>query len=262
MFKKGATDPNFEGKPIKEIIGILRAILPHELEAGLRMLADRYMSILIDDMNNIANVKLGPREKRIGCFGPYTKPGWKVIDKCMKKVSDLGFAAITGKGFYLPNSSKFYSINEIMSPIIRQEIKRIRGYIFAEHFVKLVQGSVFYLNEIRTQFPELWGSYRNNIPSLGFIKHESISKSADNCLYLRVRKDFTQCLTRDRSLCEAEYAVGSFCPFYTSVNIPLALRELLYTKGNSLFAIKKLKNIDPILKNFICTCQQQLKPAR
>jgi hypothetical protein len=240
VFKKKATNPNSVGKSVKEIIGLLRAILPEELEAGLKMLANRYMNVLIDDINNIANERIGPREKRIGCFGPYTKHGWKVVQKMMEKVSDLGFAAITGRGFYLPNSHKFYPIKELMSPIIEHEVKRIRGYIFAEHFVKLTYGAIFYLNEIRTQFPELWGAYRNGIPSLGFIQHKTVSHTSNNCLYLEVKKDFSQCRAPERSLCESEYGVGSFCPFYMSINIPTSLRELLYAKGNSLFAVKNL----------------------
>ena len=235
-------------------INILRMILPEAVDIAEGRLVERFMEMLIDDMDQLANRKVGQRKKRIGVYGRYTKSGWKVIDEVMKRVSRLGFVAITGKGFYLRNKpSEFHAIKEIMSPKVRSEVEggKIRRTLFYEYFVTLAQKAISYLNEIGTQYDELRGCYKNQIPVCAFIRHESIWRRYIHCPYLVPKKNYVECTVPKMVLCTRQYIRGRFCPFKESVRVPVALRELLLSEESRLIGVRKLKDIQPVLREFL-----------
>jgi len=240
---------NFSSKDLE----ILRLILPETVPEATDKLVDRFMRLLIDSMNQLADEKIGPLEKRIGVYGRYTESSWKVIDEVMKKVSKLGFAAITGKGFYLPKiPRKFHPIGEIMSPTVKSELEedRIRKTVFHEYFVLLAQKAISYLNEIGSQFDELRGCYKNRIPIMGFVIRRSIWRELP-CPYLIPKNNYVECNVPRMALCSAQYIQRRFCPFHSSSSIPIALKELLFAEENRLIGIRKLRDIEPVLEEFL-----------
>ncbi|MFQ6056239.1 MAG: hypothetical protein ACE5J9_07980 [Methanosarcinales archaeon] len=132
--------------------------------------------------------KIGSKESRVGVFGPYPEGGEKVIMKVAKMVSELKFAAITGRGFFLPRQPKvFHSIRELIPPYAHKARKVIPDHIIFHEFPRLVSKGIFFENEERGQLVELQGCLAYEIPVLGFIRHKTISASR-SCNFLIVKK--------------------------------------------------------------------------
>lgn len=75
----------------------------------------KVMDLIVKLMDLLATIKMGQKKNRVGVFGPYDAANRKVIDELMKKLSTLGWATITGEGYYLPSDPEsFHKIEEIM----------------------------------------------------------------------------------------------------------------------------------------------------
>ena len=201
-------------------------------------------------MNLIADKNFGPKEKRIGVFGPYPNGGREIIDKVAKMVCSCNFIAITADGFYLPEDcGVLQNINEIINLPVRGIQELLPGHIFFRHFPRIVDKAIFFENDERGQVTELYGCHDYNIPCLGFIIHEKL-RNKTNCLFLRRKRDYSICDATSEQLCYHNFQ-NIFCPFYDSINIPWFSKQLFFENENQLIAVKKLENLRPAIEEFI-----------
>lgn len=233
-----------------EMERILRKVLEPNI---LGIVYDHFIEPSIGWVCSLADQKIGPRETRIGVFGPYPEGGEKIINEIAKIVSKHGSAAITGKGFYIANEpGRFHVIDEIMPQMIGKIKLLVGDRRFFYHFPRLVNKAIFNMHIERTQVVELQGCYDFKIPMMGFIRHEDIGHQKKNkCNFLTVKNSYSECIVPSRDLCIHEVIPRLFCPFYDSVDIPWSSKQLFLTEENRLVAIEKMSAIETILKEFI-----------
>jgi len=204
---------------------------------------------------------IGPRSNRIGVFGPYPSGGREILDQIAKMVSSLGFSAIAGFGYYLPNDPDDIHKLEGISPksiraIFRAKMSSLGGdtipeYLFYKVIPRLVWKAIFFMNESRGQIPELFGCAEERIPSMGFIMADEISRAEANCPYLFLNSTYAECTVPDKILCAGDAINQPFCPFYHSVNIPWLFKEIFLREGNRLIATTELENLRPLLQEWL-----------
>lgn len=234
------------GREEREALKLLRRTIPIGYDRISSVLMDTSLSV----MNLLADKKCGPKERRIGVFGPYPNGGREIIDSTAKMVCELGFIAITADGFYLPNQCDiFHNIDEIMPSPIHKVKSMLPGRIFFHHFPRLVEKAIFYENDERGQVAELYGCHAFYIPCLGFIIHDKFWNE-NNCIFLSFKDVYSICETVSEELCYHDL-LRPFCPFYESINIPWFSKELFLTDENQLVATKNLEDLKPALEEFV-----------
>ena len=202
-----------------------------------------------------AKREIGPRRLRIGVFGSYPEGGKDIIIEIAKNISKLGFAAITGMGYFLPNrSEELLEISRISPPVVRDffTIDEIPLYWYYRLFPRLVNKAIVNMSMLGGQIPELEGCFEEKIPTLGFIITEEISRGIADCAYLSKNQIHTECLVPSHVKCLGIAPRRPFCPFYDSVNISWLYKQLfIRRKENRLVAVKRLKSLGLILKDFL-----------
>ena len=230
----------------RKSLNLLRRMIP----AGYKHLSKRFMDMSIGIMNLLADKKCGPKERRIGVFGPYPNGGRKIIDNVAKILCEFGFVSITADGFYLPNNCDvFYNINEIMNNPVHMIKNLLPGHIFFYHFPRLVEKAIFFENDERGQVIELNGCHDHNIPCLGFILHKKFFNH-NNCIFLKLKNGYSLCDATSKQLCYHK-GLPMFCPFYDSINIPWFTKQIFFTDENHLVATENLEDLKPAIKEFI-----------
>lgn len=231
-------------------INFLRKILPNMEAYSIRVLIQRYMDLLIDDINQSITLHIGPIDNRYGCYGPYTESGKPILQAVMKYISSGGRAVITGDSYLVPTSEDFLPLESCFSPIALREKKIVDKIEFYRNFIRLSKKAVIFLNEIRTQFPEAEGCNDYNVPALGFIIHDTICNES-NCIYLQQKETYSECYAPNKYLCEAQHDEDTFCPFHDSISIPSALRDVFLREDNRLIAVSKIEDLYPLLDEFV-----------
>jgi len=208
---------------------------------------------LISAFNKVLNIRIGPRETRIGVFGPYPKGGKKVIQSVAQVVSKLGYNAFTGNGVYRKNNpNDLIEINDILPAHVQKVRKRIPDRILFHEFPRLVSKAIFFENDERGQYEELRGCMEYEVPALGFIRHRKIL-SSKKCNFLLDRRIFSECGAPEPALCPHESNKSKFCPFYDSIDIPWFSKEILLAKENKnrLVAIRRIPSFLKVIKEFL-----------
>jgi hypothetical protein len=220
-----------------------------ELKAILNM-----EELIVFTLNLLADKLMGPKEKRVGVFGPYELMDRTLILKVMKIVWKKGFVAFSGIGYYKPNDSKLYPIDPFKSNFIYWFFKIISSPLRYWHiFPSIGSKAVFNLSLLRTNIIELEGCVEYRIPILGFVLRDTIYKEnpLENCEYLRLNKNYSECVAPDISFCR----FTRFCPFTSlPIMLPEAIREVFikkYDPKNRLIAVRELKYLDIPISEFL-----------
>lgn len=229
----------------------------------LRRFVDETWPKILEKMINViavfqedkAKQKIGPRKIRVGVFGPYPGKGKEIIMQVAKYVSDMGFAPITGDGFYLPNnSSDFHDIEELSHPAITElfDLPDVPQYQYYHVLPRLTRKAIFLMNDERGQTIELIGCFDARIPVLGYIVHNITTYGDLDCVFLANKSEISACTVRDHISCLGNARKRPRCPFYDSVDISWMTKQLfLRRKQNALVAVKRVQDLRPILGNFI-----------
>lgn len=207
----------------------------------------------------LAQHKIGPKNIRIGVFGPYPAEGRMVIEWIAKRLSELGFAPITGMGYYLPNDpNELHDISELNPPVIREifTVGATTRFQYYYLFPRLVSKAVFYMNDERGQTHELRGCYESFIPFVGFIIHNEISKGEQDCGYLVNKNGYFECVVPDVALCSGLMPKRPFCPFHDSIDLCFLSQELFLKRRrkyreNRLVAVTNLPNLETMLRSCV-----------
>jgi len=232
----------------------LRDASPEVLLLVYKKLLDDAFKEMEDNLSNRA----GDRKRRVFCFGPYPNGGWQRIDAVAKKVSEFGYSALTGFGYYRANQpDQIRPLDEILSPIVMDFSKIIPGHTFFHEIVKIAGKATFDMTVGRGQSDELRGCYDYRIPSLGFITRETIERRPDetikprpNCVWLSNYGSYWGCEAWAKSLCEGNRDSNIVCPFYAH-KMPWFSLQLFLTKENYLIAARNLDDVNEPLKQFL-----------
>lgn len=236
-----------DGDEVQSLVDRLRDRLPALLPQAYKALLD----IAIEFMEVLIAKKVGPRERRVWCFGPYPSGGRERIEQLAKKVSQLGYAPMTGFGFYTPNApNQLHPISEMMPPIVMQLKQAIPGHVFFHEIPRLAGKAILDMTIERGQNDELRGCFDNKIPALGFVVHRTIRKST-NCSFLANYGSYVECKAFMKALCPHNITPERFCPFYHSVGMTWFSLQLFLTKENTLIATKDLDSLDAVLPQFL-----------
>jgi len=201
----------------------------------------------------IADKLMGPKEKRIGIFGPF-EPEFnsEVIKEIMKMVASMGFVAYSGLGYIKPGESEIKSIDPLWPPIIKEIFKRMIPPTRRWHvFPRVGSKAIINLYPTRTNFIELEGCVEANIPVLGFVLREDIyvEDSFRNCDYLKYNQESSICQAPEIAYCR----YTRFCPFISNpVALPESAREcFIGNEKNELVAIREVRNLKCLIENFL-----------
>ena len=181
-----------------------------------------------------------------------------------KMVSKLGYVAITGRGYYLPNEpDTIHPLTNFTPPIVSAFLKKLIidkfligfDYVYYRILPRISKKAVIHLgiSEGGGQLLEWQSCVQNIIPILGFAVRDQISKSTlENCDHLAVEDQYVQCLAPDSTYCLHR----RFCPFLdppTSistiiVDVLIGNRENL---GHMLVGVEDVSNLTPALEKFL-----------
>lgn len=220
------------------------------------------MNLVIFAMEKPFEKHIGPEEKRVGVFGPFTEKGKSILDGISRAVCKNGYAAVTGYGYLLPDScEKFQSIEKLFPPIVEEVFRKflIPDYVKFQHFPRLVSRAIHYLEPIRTQRNEAEGCYRFGVPMIGIAIHEEVGKDKRNlCNFIQDFKFYQECSCLDSKLCFYPQLKPK-CPFYDYVNIPWATKQLFMTKINRLVAMQRENDLDTLITEYLVS--KMVKPT-
>lgn len=218
-------------------------------------LIEKVMDVITGYHEDLANQRIGPRKRRVGVFGPYPGVNKEIIIRLARKISSMGFAAITGEGFYLnDNPSSLHDLEEISPPNIKAlfEHPDIPQYHYYRILPRLVSKAFFLMNDERGQTIELIGCFDAGIPVLGFIIHDNITNGDRDCVYLQKKGDISTCTVPDHLSCLGNARQRPWCPFYDSVNISWLTKQLfLRRKEHHLVAVRRIQDLKPIVNIFV-----------
>lgn len=207
---------------------------------------EQIMNLAVGIMGLRADKQCAPYKRRIGVFGPYPKGGKKIILDVAKKVSECGYGAMTGLGFFAPNQPKeLHSLNELMPPIASRALEAfdIPDYIWFRHFPKLVYQAVHHVSTVRGQRNEAEGCFSAGVPMMGFILDPRVSRARKKlCPYLVDCGVYFECMCPSEKFCFYP-TVKIVCPFYDYVNIPWDVKQLFINERNRLVATDSSKNV-------------------
>lgn len=233
-----------------------------EIEKLRRYFRKCWAEVIIVIMDLVAEIheqnakqKIGPKDIRIGVFGPYPGTYKQIVMQVARYISELGFASITGEGFYLPNSPMvFHDIKEISPEVVTDIFKHpeVPQYNYYYVLPRLVKKALFLMNDERGQTIELIGCFDAFIPVLGFIVHDTVTYGDKDCVYLFKEHEISLCGTANHLSCLGNALQRPCCPFYDSIDIPWLSKQLFLRRPeNHLIGVKRVEDIEPILKNFV-----------
>jgi len=198
---------------------------------------DRIFDLVTAYHEELAKQRIGPRDVRIGVFGPDPADRRMVTDWVAKKISEFGLCSITGAGYYLPKApDDLQDISEISPPIVKDifRTKAAHQYQYDYLFPRMVSKAVFYMNDEKGQIHQLRGCYESHIPLVGFIVHNILSAGIRDCSHLRKRDGYFECVVPDLSLCSAFMPKKPFCPFYDSIDLSYSSKEIFLKKRGKI----------------------------
>lgn len=230
-------------------------VLRRYFEKTWPKILEKVMAVITIFHEDRAKQKIGPRKIRVGVFGPYPGINKEIIMQVARIVSELGFAAITGDGFYSPNnSSDFHDIKEISPPEITElfDVPDIPQYHYYHILPRLVRKAIFLMNDEGGQTIELIGCFDARIPVLGFIVHNVITYGDSDCVYLLKRGDVSACSVPDHVSCLGNARKRPKCPFYDSISISWLSKQLFLRKRqHHLVAVKNIQSFRSIINTFL-----------
>jgi hypothetical protein len=242
----GNETSNESDEHFREVIDKLRDRLPSLLPKAYSALIELGFEIIEKGRRII-----GPRRKRVFCFGPYPEGGRGRINHIAQKVSKLGYTALTGFGFYRANDSDtLHPLTEMMPPIVMKLKESIPGHIFFHELPRLASKATVDMTIERGQNDELRGCYDHKIPCLGYVIRETIWKR-NHCMFLTKLDGYVECKSFDKSLCMHNNGKRCFCPFTEPTSISWFSLQLFLTRDNTLVAAKELGDLDPALERFL-----------
>jgi len=193
---------------------------------------------------------ISPRKNRIGVFGPYINNGPEIIQDIMKFLSSKGFCAITGEYYLRPKTQNFKKVNELCPDFLRTlKDETVPPHKWLHELPRLVSKSIVYLTNLRGQGNEIEGCGDYDIPMLGFILTDEITRERNVCHYLMVEERYSRCTCPSPEFCDR--IVKPFCPFYDSVHIPWSIKRLFLSSNNMLIAVKSLEDLKPLIDKFV-----------
>lgn len=224
----------------------------------LKPLQSRVYDLVYNFVEHLADTKIGARNKRVGVFGPYSCGYELLLDEIAKHVSRLGFASITGKGYYLPgDTSTIHPIEEIFPPSIRTDL--LPSFYHYRVIARIVSKAIMLVNVVRSQVEELVVSTEYGIPVLGLLVHDQITRSERDCSFLSVKENSAWCVVPSPNLCPASFPHRPFCPFVDSANLPYMVLNTLLQERNYLAAIRDKQSIQTVLNRFLLSDQRRKK---
>jgi hypothetical protein len=160
------TSDRSNGGETQRLIDKLRDTLPTLLPTVYRAMLD----VALQFMDHLLKLKVGPKEKRVWCFGPYREGGRERIEKIARKVAEFGYAPITGFGFMRANEPyKIHPLTDIMPSSVQELQKAIPGHIFFYEIPRLASKAIIDMTIQRGQHDELRGCFDHKIPALGYV---------------------------------------------------------------------------------------------
>ena len=223
---------------------------------GLRDFGSHALFLLLESaihiINNLAEKKVGPLKERVGVFGPYSdKEKRKTVLDTARVISNMCYPVLTGMGFFPAHSKRFVKIIGIMPELVQEIRKAVKSFRFYFHFPKLVGKGVFYLTDLRGQGDEAMGCHTFHKPMFGFILTKKLT-GKNYCPYLYIESNYSECKTPDSDYCVGEtFSKSFFCPFHDAVNVPWVVKELFFNSKNRLVAARDLKDLEPLLREFL-----------
>ncbi len=207
---------------------------------------------LVDSMSVLLDKHIGPKNSRIGVFGPNHMNGMDVTLRVAQMVSKLGYNAITEAGTLKKNCpDQFIDLKKFLPANVKKISAVIPDQALFLEMTRLLRKAVFFENEERGQYCLLRACSKSKISTMGFIVHSQISNN-DKCAFLIDRRSFAECGVAEPSLCPRLYTNG-FCPFYDSVYIPWFSKEILLSKssGNRLIAVRDESILEQMVTEFV-----------
>lgn len=202
--------------------------------------------------NLLADKLMGPKEKRVGVFGPYGPMDEVAISDVMKMISKKGSTAFSGIGYLKPDDPNIHSIEPFRPPFIDYVFRKLLPPTRYWHvFPRIGSKAVVNLYPARTNIIELEGCIEYRIPMLGFIRRDVIYKEnpIENCDYLKFNENYSECVAPEISFCR----FIRFCPFTSPpIVLPETIREVFINNPeNRLVAIREIEDLEVPLSEFL-----------
>jgi hypothetical protein len=205
-------------------------------------------------LNLRADSLMGPKEKRVGVFGPYGPLEEPILLEVMRIIASFGYAPFYGKGFYKVNDpNTMHSIDPLNPPFIRFlfQIKFLPPTRYYHILPRVGSKAVHNLYPMRTNLIELEGCIEHKIPILGFVIREPIymEDPLKNCDFLEYHNDYSECKAPNVAFCR----FVRYCPFTTQpIVLPEIIREaLIGDPNNRLIAVEKVEGLTNPLLEFL-----------
>jgi hypothetical protein len=207
---------------------------------------------LIVRIRVILDKEIGPKNSRIGVFGPNPHEDGNVTPRVAKIISEIGYNAITEVGIFRKNSpEQAVNIKDYLPNNFKKISNVVPDQILSYELTHLVHKAVVFENEERGQYYLLKGCFKSKTPTLGLILHNKISND-NQCAFLIDKATFTECGVTEPSMCPRLFKNG-FCPFYDSIYVPWFNKEILLSKKsrNRLIAAKDVPDLKKTLQEFL-----------
>jgi len=174
----------------------------------------------------------------------------------LPKISEKGYAAIMGFGYYLPSKpNELHEIAEILLPLVRDilGLDVMQDYFLVNILPSLVSKGTFNLIPIKAQYAELLGCNKKGSPLFGYVITEEVTRGKKDCPYLDTNySDSSVCTAPDPKSCPSEATNIPFCPFISLEKIPWTYRRMfLSNPSNKLVSTKNVDNLDSFLDDFL-----------
>jgi hypothetical protein len=195
---------------------------------------------------------------RVTIFGAYVEDGERVTQELSYYISQRGYLAITGKGFYQPGDSTFYPLIDLFPKDLTFIFNTDKAQIllFRSILPALSTYSLDKLYPNRTNAYELEGCADYQVPTLGFIVDERIKQEPSECSkteIISLRGGFGKECTGSKSADCANARGGTeHCAFYHIIDVPLVQKIWFFTQEDwRLVAMPSLTSLYPFLDSFL-----------
>jgi hypothetical protein len=197
--------------------------------------------------------------KKVTIFGGYIDNGEEVSREIAYTISQKGYLAITGKGFYLPNdANEFHQLIELFPEILTWIFEADKAQVLLYRYIlpAISDYSIDKLYPNRTNAYELEGCSEYNVPTLGFIVDERIKEETPECKLSNVTISNQgigkECSGEKSSDCENARAGKVHCAFYHITDIPLVQKIWFFTsKDWRLIAMEDIEMLNDYLDTFL-----------
>lgn len=206
------------------------------------------MDLVIGEMRPRADKLCTRYDMRVGVFGPYPGEGKEIILSIARRISESGFGAVTGLGFFAPNQpDRLHRLQELMTLSTARALEQfnIPDYIWYRHFPKLVCKAVHHLSVVRGQRNEAEGCFSAGIRMMGVVLSKKISRKKKYCNYLSNCGGYSECMCPNDKFCFYPTLKARdtrlVCPFYDYVDIPWGVKQLFINERNRLVVTADLE---------------------